>query len=146
MVLHICCEHGSQDDLIFESALKACFENESVRGEVRSQMGLSRTAICRLGHVNNPLSNFKKAAAAIWRSTLSDADLQALFELYHTAALGSKVCEPTEDAKQAKKARPAKKQTAPEMPAGSSNHYPGSHWSWGVHSDHWHWAGDRWHC
>ncbi len=57
----------------------------------------------RLGHVNNPLGNFKKAAAAIWRSTLSDADLQALFELYHTAALGSKVCEPTEDAKRAKK-------------------------------------------
>ena len=57
VVLHICCEHGSQDDMIFESALRACFEHGEIRIEVRSQMGLSRTAICRLGHVNNPLSD-----------------------------------------------------------------------------------------
>ncbi len=147
VVLHICCEHGSQDDIIFESALKACFENESVRGEVRSQMGLSRTAIRRLGHVNSPLSDFKIQVqkSKIWGSTLSDADVQALFELYGIAALGSKVGEPTEDAKQAKKARPAKKQTASEMPAGSSNDHLGPHWSWDVDSDHWHWASDHWH-
>ncbi len=110
VVLHICCEHGSQDDMIFESALRACFENESVRGEVRSQMGLSRTAIRTLGDVNDPLSDFKTQVqkSKIWGSTLSDADVQALFELYGIAALGSKVGEPTEDAKQAKKARPEK--------------------------------------
>jgi hypothetical protein len=96
VVLHICCEHGSQDDLIFESALRACFEHDEIRQEVWSQMGLSRGAIRRLGHVNNPLSAFKAQVqkSKIWGSTLSDADVQALFEMYGIAALDSNVGRP----------------------------------------------------
>ena len=152
VVLHICCVHGSQDALIFESALRACFENDQIVQEVWSQLGLSRGAIRRLGHVNNPLSAFKAQVqkSKIWGSTLSDADVQALFELYGIAALDSNVGRPQRPQRPLALGRRPLAQgpatignggaTAADLSATTS------HWSWGVHSDHWHWAGDHWHC
>ena len=78
LILHICCNRGAMSDIGFESALEHAFERQ-LEPEIRSQLHLARSAICRLGRDRTA---FERAAPKIFSSRLSSEELQALFSAY----------------------------------------------------------------
>ena len=82
LVLHIC-NSGSMSDIGFESALEHAFEKQ-LGPEFRSQLHLTRSAICRLGRSRTV---FERTAPKIYSSTLNPEELQALFTVHHECAL-----------------------------------------------------------
>ena len=80
LVLHICCSVGSMSDIGFDSALENAFERQ-LSPELRSQLHLARSAICRLGR---DFYVFARAAPKIFSSQLTQEELNAVFRAYET--------------------------------------------------------------
>ena len=78
LILGLCATAGSMSDIGFESAPEHAFARQ-LGPELRSQLHLARSAICRLGRDRNA---FDKAAQQIFSSTLSWEELQAMFTAY----------------------------------------------------------------
>ncbi len=75
LVLSLCAAKASMSDIGFESAPEHAFDRR-LGPELRSQLHLVRSAICRLGRDR---SVFERAAPKIFKSKPSSEELQALF-------------------------------------------------------------------
>ena len=78
LILHICCSVGTMTDIGFENALETAF-GRRLGPELRSQLHLARSAICRLGR---DLAVFQRAAPKIFGSELQADELKQLFISY----------------------------------------------------------------
>jgi hypothetical protein len=87
LILQICCSVGTMTDIGFENALETAFSRQ-LGPEMRSQLHLARSAICRLGR---DVTVFHRAAPKIFSSQLHPDELNALFMAYSgcTDSIGS---------------------------------------------------------
>ena len=98
-ILQICCSVSTMNDMGFECALATAF-NRQISPELRSQLHLARSAICRLGR---DVTMFYRAAPKIFSSQLHPDQLNALFIAYSecTDSIGSAsgMCKASQQAK-----------------------------------------------
>jgi len=87
LVLQICCTAGSLRDVGFKYALEQAFGRQP-RPEVRSQLHLTRAAICRLGRDRD---NFMRSAPKIFNGALGDQEMTELYQAYANCADGLKM-------------------------------------------------------
>ena len=106
LVLHICCSVGSMSDIGFDSALENAFERQ-LSPELRSQLHLARSAICRLGQ---DFTLFERVAPNIFSSQLTQEELNALFRAYSACNRLVASASGTPKASQQAKRRPKKSQ------------------------------------
>ena len=103
LILHICCSVGTMTDIGFENALETAF-GRRLGPELRSQLHLARSAICRLGR---DVTVFQRAAPKKFGSQLHPDDLKELFISYSgcTDSIGveSGACALSQQAKSRRK-------------------------------------------
>ena len=78
LILQMCCSVGTMTDIGFEHALETAFGRQ-LGPEMRSQLHLARSAICRLGR---DVTILHRAAPKIFSSPLQTDELNALFIAY----------------------------------------------------------------
>ena len=83
LVLCICCSAGSLSDVGFESALEQAFGRQ-LGPELRSQLHLARSAICRIGR-DRVL--FERQAPKVYGPTVTPEELNQLFPAYADCAV-----------------------------------------------------------
>jgi len=105
LILGLCATAGSMSDIGFESALEHAFARQ-LGPEVRSQLHLTRSAICRLGRDRNV---FDKPAPKTFSSTLSWEELQAMFTAYAGAC--HSIASPSGASKASQRAKKRRKKT-----------------------------------
>ena len=71
LVLEICYAAGTLSDVGFESAMEQAFRRQ-LGPELRSQLHLARSAICRLGRDRG---NFMRTAPRIFNGALGDQEM-----------------------------------------------------------------------
>ena len=83
LVLQICCSAGSLSDVGFESALEQAFRRQ-LGPELRSQLHLARSAICRIGQ-DRVL--FERQAPKVYGPTVTPEELNQMFPAYADCAV-----------------------------------------------------------
>ena len=83
LVLQICCSAGSLTDVAFETALEQAFGRQ-LGPELRSQLHLARSAICRIGR-DRVL--FERQAPKVYGPTVTPEELNQLFPTYADCAV-----------------------------------------------------------
>ena len=116
LVLQICCPADSMSDVGFESALEDAFQRQ-LSPELRSQLHLARSAICRLGRDRTV---FDRAAPKIFSSSLSQEEMEALFSTY--AECTNSVTSASGTSKAAQRARSRRRMADPTGPYTGSMH------------------------
>ena len=103
LILHLCCSGGTMTDIGFENALETAF-GRKLGPELRSQLHLARSAICRLGR---DVTVFQRAAPKIFGSQLQPDDVMELFISYsvctHSIGVESEVFALSQQAKSRRK-------------------------------------------